>query len=67
MKRALLIVAACAAMSAPAHAAMTNEQCQAAWVAADLNKDGAPEIITSTKSGTFIFWNNWKNPAPVAR
>jgi Domain of Unknown Function (DUF1080) len=24
----------------------------------DLNKDGAPEIITSTKRGTFIFWNN---------
>jgi hypothetical protein len=29
----------------------------------DLNKDGAPEIITSTKRGTFIFWNNWKTPA----
>ncbi len=28
---------------------------------ADLNKDGAPEIITSTKRGTFIFWNQWKN------
>jgi hypothetical protein len=27
---------------------------------ADLNKDGAPELITSTKRGTFIFWNNWK-------
>ena len=26
----------------------------------DLNKDGNPEIITSTKRGTFIFWNNWK-------
>jgi hypothetical protein len=26
----------------------------------DLNKDGAPEIITSTKRGTFIFWNSWK-------
>jgi hypothetical protein len=26
----------------------------------DLNKDGAVEIITSTKRGTFIFWNNWK-------
>jgi hypothetical protein len=22
--------------------------------------DGAPEIITATKRGTFIFWNNWK-------
>jgi 3-keto-disaccharide hydrolase/VCBS repeat protein len=29
----------------------------------DLNKDGAPEIITSTKRGTFIFWNQWKKPA----
>lgn len=26
---------------------------------ADLNKDGALEIITATKRGTFIFWNNW--------
>jgi hypothetical protein len=29
----------------------------------DLNKDGAPEIITSTKRGTFIFWNQWKGKA----
>jgi hypothetical protein len=28
---------------------------------ADLNKDGAVEIITSTKRGTFIFWNQWKS------
>jgi hypothetical protein len=28
---------------------------------ADLNKDGALEIITSTKRGTFIFWNQWKS------
>jgi hypothetical protein len=28
----------------------------------DLNKDGALEIITSTKRGTFIFWNHWKKP-----
>jgi 3-keto-disaccharide hydrolase/FG-GAP-like repeat len=27
---------------------------------ADLNKDGAIDIITSTKRGTFIFWNQWK-------
>jgi hypothetical protein len=27
---------------------------------ADLNSDGALEIITSTKRGTFVFWNNWK-------
>jgi hypothetical protein len=25
----------------------------------DLNKDGKPEIITSTKRGTFVFWNQW--------
>jgi Domain of Unknown Function (DUF1080) len=30
----------------------------------DLNKDGAAEIITSTKRGTFIFWNNWKAAKP---
>jgi hypothetical protein len=29
---------------------------------ADLDKDGALEIITSTKRGTFIFWNQWKAP-----
>jgi hypothetical protein len=27
---------------------------------ADLDKDGSSEIITSTKRGTYIFWNNWK-------
>jgi hypothetical protein len=26
----------------------------------DLNNDGAPEIITSTKRGTFVFWNDWR-------
>ncbi len=26
----------------------------------DLDKDGSREIITSTKRGTFIFWNTWK-------
>ena len=26
----------------------------------DLDRDGGAEIITSTKRGTFIFWNNWK-------
>ena len=31
----------------------------------DLNKDGALDIITSTRRGTFIFWNNWKKPAPA--
>jgi hypothetical protein len=28
----------------------------------DLDRDGRPEIVTSTKRGTFIFWNNWKQP-----
>jgi hypothetical protein len=28
--------------------------------AVDLNSDGAAEIITGTKLGTFIFWNQWK-------
>jgi hypothetical protein len=27
---------------------------------ADLNNDGGMDIITSTKRGTFIFWNNWR-------
>lgn len=26
----------------------------------DLNNDKAPEIITGTKRGTFVFWNDWK-------
>ncbi|MBV9180620.1 MAG: VCBS repeat-containing protein, partial [Acidobacteria bacterium] len=37
---------------------------------ADLNGDGAPEIITSTRFGTDIFWNNWKKgktPSPGKR
>ena len=29
----------------------------------DLDKDGAIDIITSTKRGTFIFWNNWRKGA----
>jgi hypothetical protein len=29
----------------------------------DLNNDGKPEIITSTKRGTFIFWNQWGSRA----
>jgi hypothetical protein len=33
----------------------------------DLNKDGAAEIITSTKRGTFIFWNNWKETKRTSR
>jgi hypothetical protein len=30
----------------------------------DLDKNGSAEIITSTKRGTFIFWNNWKTAKP---
>jgi hypothetical protein len=33
----------------------------------DLNGDGAPEIITSTKRGTFVFWNNWKQKPAQGR
>ena len=33
----------------------------------DLNKDGSPEIVTSTKRGTFIFWNNWKDQKRTSR
>jgi hypothetical protein len=33
----------------------------------DLNKDGNAEIITSTKRGTFIFWNNWKEARRTSR
>ncbi len=29
----------------------------------DLDKDGAIDIITSTKRGTFVFWNHWKKTA----
>jgi hypothetical protein len=27
------------------------------FIAVDLNKDGAIDIVTSTNRGTFIFWN----------
>ena len=33
----------------------------------DLDKDGSAEIITSTKRGTFIFWNNWKDTKRTSR
>jgi hypothetical protein len=32
------------------------------FAAADLNNDGAMDIITSTNKGTFIFWNKMKVP-----
>jgi len=34
---------------------------------ADLSGDGAPDIITSTRFGTDIFWNNWKKGTATAR
>jgi hypothetical protein len=49
MKRTLLTIACCVALFAPAHAAMTPEQCQAAWVSADTNKDGALDAAESTR------------------
>ena len=33
----------------------------------DLDKNGSAEIITSTKRGTYIFWNNWKRPSDNMR
>jgi hypothetical protein len=32
----------------------------------DLNKDGAVDIITSTRRGTFVFWNQWKKAATTS-
>jgi hypothetical protein len=39
------------------------------FAAVDLNNDGAPEIITSTNKGTFIFWNQLRaaKRAPTTR
>jgi hypothetical protein len=37
------------------------------FVIADLNGDGAPDIITSCVKGTFIFWNQMHPPARSAR
>src|SRR5207249_284585 len=34
---------------------------------ADLNNDGALDIITSTKRGTFIFWNTWRKKENFAK
>ena len=49
MKATLFFVAACAALCMPAYAAMTDEQCTAAWVAADTNKDGTLDVIESAR------------------
>jgi len=32
-------------------------------LAADINEDGAMDIITSTDRGTFIFWGKHRSPA----
>jgi hypothetical protein len=38
-----------------------------AFVVSDLNGDGAPEIVTSSVKGTFVFWNQMRAPARPAR
>ena len=49
MKRFVLTIAACAAVITPAYAAMTEEECSAAWVTADANKDGALDANESSR------------------
>jgi hypothetical protein len=51
MKTTFLIAAVCAALSTPAFAAMTDEQCTAAWVAADTNKDG---VLDANESARYL-------------
>jgi len=51
MKRNLIAFGAFAAMLTPAYAAMTDDQCKAAWVAADTNKDGT---VDATESARFV-------------
>ena len=51
MKRTFLFLAVSAAMLTPAFAAMTDEECTAAWVAADTNKDGS---LDSTESARYF-------------
>src|SRR6185295_9717760 len=36
------------------------------FIALDLNKDGAVDIVTSTTKGTFIFWNQSRPPKKPA-
>jgi len=36
-------------------------------LATDLNHDGALDIVTSTRFGTFIFWGNQKNGSKPSR
>jgi hypothetical protein len=49
MKRSYLLIAACVGLISPAYAAMTDEQCNAAWVAADVNKDGTVDANESAR------------------
>jgi hypothetical protein len=51
MKRFILALAASAAMLSPALAAMTDEECNTAWIAADTNKDGS---LSSTESARYF-------------
>ena len=51
MKRTFLFIALSAAMLTPAFAAMTDEECAAAWVTADTNKDGS---LNSTESARYF-------------
>ena len=51
MKRIVLAIAVSAAMLAPASAAMTDEECNAAWMAADANKDGS---LDANESGRYL-------------
>ena len=38
-----------------------------AFVVSDLNGDRAPDIVTSSVKGTFVFWNQMRPPARSAR
>ena len=51
MKTIMLAIAASVAVFTPALAAMTDEECNAAWVAADVNTDGS---LDSNESGRYL-------------
>ena len=51
MKRTLLSLALCAVAFTPAVAAMTDEECTAAWASADTNKDGT---LDAAESGRYL-------------
>ena len=50
MRPAILAMALSAVISIPAHAAMTVEDCNAAWTVADANKDG---ILDDTEAARY--------------